>query len=99
MADDNDNDVTEQLKNSGAIGRVSDEAEDEDTIVTTLDDDETEKEPVDSDEWWTLYQHLTKLVQIRVQSVTKRLKNNITGQNTANDTTKNELLVKNYGKN
>ena len=50
-------------------------------------------------EWWTLYQRLTKLVQIRVQSVTKRLKNNITGQNTANDTTKNELLVKNYGKN
>ena len=39
MADDNDNDVTEQLENSGAIGRVSDEAEDEDTIVTTLDDE------------------------------------------------------------
>jgi len=41
MVDDNDTDqITEQLENSGAIGRVSDEAEDEDTIVTTLDDDE-----------------------------------------------------------
>jgi len=35
MVDDNDTDqITEQLENSGAIGRVSDEAEDEDTIVT-----------------------------------------------------------------
>ena len=57
MADDNDNDVTEQLENSGAIGRVSDETEDEDTIVTTLDDEkEYDEKPVDSheeggDEW------------------------------------------------
>ena len=47
MADDNDNDVTEQLKNSGAIGRVSDEAEDEDTIVTTLDGNEDEEETLE----------------------------------------------------
>ena len=40
MAEDSDPDqITEQLENSGAIGRVSDEAEDEDTIVTTLDDE------------------------------------------------------------
>jgi len=40
MADDNDTDqITEQLENSGAIGRVSDEAEDEDTIVSTLDEE------------------------------------------------------------
>jgi len=42
---ENSDQITEQLENSGAIGRVSDEAEDEDTIVTTLDDDETEEEP------------------------------------------------------
>jgi len=50
MADDTDQ-ITEQLENSGAIGEVSDEAEDEDTIVETLDEKkEYDETPVGSDD-------------------------------------------------